>query len=144
MTAHDVNGLPPLHHQLVQEPDHPFPTDEKDHHLAQALAAVVLDHKFINRIALKFKVLNKYGDEYLFSYFLNSDEAECVYIRDKEAGYTYEGLIESFSEGENIQEVVLTNVKVYNFSESEYLYDVPRMYISQEPGRFAIESVPEN
>lgn len=106
------------------------------------LASFLVNNKIINKIAQKLRVSQKYGDENLFSFFLNLKEVEWVYIRDKENGLTYLGRVVSYSECDSIQEVVLTEVTVYEYESSDKLYDVSIIYLSKPLGTFVIE-VPE-
>ena len=89
-------------------------------------------------------VSRKHGDENLFSYFLNAKETDWLYIQDEEAGCIYEGWVQSFSESEAIQELVLTDVKVYEYSTSKPLYEAPAIYISKPHGKFVIELTSPN
>ena len=99
-----------------------------------------INFKLLNKIAQKLRVSAKYGDENLYSYFLNAQEVDWVYIRDIENNLTYEGRVVSYSENENSQEIVLSEVKVYRYTDSKELYDMPKIYISREFGKLVIES----
>ncbi len=106
------------------------------------LAASAINHKWLNKIARRFGVSTKYGDENLFSYYLNADEIDWIYVRSISDGITYQGRIVSHSENENLQEMVLSEVSVYRYEDSAHLYDVPTLYLSGELGKFIIEAVP--
>lgn len=105
-------------------------------------AAFTVNYKVFNKLAEFLGVSRKYGDENLFSFFLNSNDIDWVYVRDKEGGLTYEGRVFSYSESSHMQELVLANVKVYNYEDSAELYFVPSIYLSRQSGSFIIESVP--
>ncbi|MCC6545315.1 MAG: hypothetical protein IT392_12595 [Nitrospirae bacterium] len=105
-------------------------------------AAYLINHKTFNKIAKRISVSNKYGDENLFYYYLNADEIDWVYVRDFERKLTYEGRICSYSENDNIQEIVLSEVTVYGYEDSDEYYSVPSIYLCREMGRFVIEGVP--
>lgn len=94
------------------------------------IATTINYYKVLNNIAQRFKISNKYGDENLFSYFLNAKEIEVVYIRHPKNNLTYRGYIKSFSETEHISEIVLSNVSVYEYENSELLYEVDQIYLS--------------
>ena len=106
------------------------------------VASWAINYKIFNKIAQKLKVTAKYGDENLYSYYLNAEEIDWVYIRDPLNNFTYQGRIVSHSENEKVQEVVLSEVSVYTYEDSEFLYSVPTIYLSREMGQFIIESVP--
>ena len=105
-------------------------------------AAFAVNYKIFNKVAAKLGVSRKYGDENLFSFFLNSDDIDWVYVRDRDSRLTYEGRVFSYSENTHMQELVLANVKVYSYEDSEELYFVPSIYLSKPNGSFIIESIP--
>ncbi len=86
-------------------------------------------HKVLNKIAQKFKVSNKYGDENLYMYFLNSNDIGWVYVRSIKYQLTYFGWVQSFSETKDFKEIVLSNVTVYNYPNSKYLYELRNIYL---------------
>ncbi len=95
--------------------------------------------KIINRIGRYFKVSNKYGDENLFSFFLNAKDIHYVYVRQIKNNLTYHGYVESYSEDDDLSELVLSDVKVYSYLDSEFLYEIDRIYISLNKNEIIIE-----
>ncbi|QBZ82182.1 hypothetical protein GHNINEIG_00206 [Hydrogenovibrio crunogenus] len=106
------------------------------------LAAAIVYHKRLNRIAKFFNASFKYGDENLFSYFLSAEDTDWIYVRDKEKGLTYQGRVVSYSENESFQELVMMDVTVFGYDDSEEYYSVPKLYLSKKLGGFSIESIP--
>lgn len=101
-----------------------------------------IQEKWIHKLARRLKVSEKYGDENLFSYFLNSQEIGWVFVRDFKNNLSYLGYRTSFSENDDIQEIVLANVTVYSFDEtleSTELYQLPLIYLSYKIGEIVIE-----
>jgi hypothetical protein len=107
-----------------------------------ALAAFTVNHKLINRAAQKLRVSSKYGDENLFSFFLNAQDVDWVYVRDIPGKLTYQGRVVSFSEADDMQELVLSEVTVFAYETSDELYSIPLLYLSKARGAFIIEAVP--
>lgn len=105
-------------------------------------AALLINRKVFFIIGAWFKVTSKYGDENLFSYYLNAKEIDWIYVRDFENQLTYQGRVVSYSENEQMQEVVLSDVTVFRYSDSAELYSLPTIYLSKQVGQFAIEAVP--
>jgi hypothetical protein len=108
------------------------------------LTSSAIDHyKVINRIATWLRISNKYGDINLYSHFLNSPNIDPVYFRDLKSNLTYHGLVESFSENDEIREIVLRNVRVYyNEGKSEEimeLYQLNAVYLSRSKDDVLIE-----
>lgn len=90
----------------------------------------VENKKVISKIAKKLGISNKYGDENLFSRFLNSPNTDYVYVRDIKNNLTYHGWVKSFSESENVSEIRLCEVTVYTYVGCELIYEVPEVYLS--------------
>jgi len=105
-------------------------------------ASYLINHKIFNKLANKLHISDKYGDENLFSYYLNAKEIDWVYVRDKENSLTYQGRVNSYSETDSIQEIVLYDVTVYTYDDSEELYSLPSMYLCKTMGKFTIEQIP--
>ncbi len=103
------------------------------------IVSLVENKKYINRIAGFIRVSSKYGDENLYSMFLNSKDVEYVYLRDIKNQLTYHGWVKSFSENENIAEIRLSDVGVYNYSDSQLLYEVGEVYLSLNKQEIIIE-----
>jgi len=104
-------------------------------------ASAIINHKVMNRVARICKVGVKYGDENLYSYYLNSKEIDWLYIRDFDEKKIYQGRLKSYSENEKVQELVLYEVSVFD-EISNLLYEVPTIYLSKEAGKFIIEQIP--
>jgi len=105
-------------------------------------ASSVVNFKFFNKISQSLRISNKYGDENLFSFYLTSKEIDWVYVRDIKNNLTYQGQVVSYSENASIQEIVLSNVTVYSYKDSEEYYSVPSLYLCKNMGTFIIESIP--
>lgn len=52
---------------------------------------------------------------------------------------TYHGWVKSFSENDNVSEIRLADVAVYNYSDSEFLYEVDEIYLSLNKHEIIIE-----
>ena len=103
------------------------------------LATKIDSSKIINKIARRLKISFKYGDENLYTYFLNSPETEWVYVRDITNSLTYLGSVKAFSETSEFKEIVLEQVIVYSYPNSEELYDLERIYLCLPKERIIIE-----
>lgn len=103
------------------------------------LLTCAVQKKWMHRLARRIRVSDKFGDENLFTYFLNSPETAWLWIRDHNHGVIYEGMKHSMSEASNVCELVLTEVRVYHDITRELLYELPAVYLSFQPGRFSME-----
>jgi len=95
--------------------------------------------KMITRFARKFNIADKYGEENLYSYFLNSKEVTEVYVRDIANNLTFYGIVDSFSENEQISEITLRDVSVYRYGDSVFLYEMPKVFLSRPKNAIFIE-----
>lgn len=96
-------------------------------------------YKIINNIAKFLRLTTKYGDENLYSYFLNAKNVSEVYIRDVANNITYHGIIDSFSETTEFKEIVLRDVKIYEYETSKFMYDVDKVYLCKPKDDLIIE-----
>jgi len=103
------------------------------------MATMIENRKVINRVAGFLGISGKFGDENLYSMFLNSKDVEYVYLRDIKNQLTYHGWVKSFSENDNISEIRLCDVAIYNYSDSEFLYEVGEVYLSLNKQEIIIE-----
>ena len=108
------------------------------------LSAYLVNHKIVNRLAKRCGVSKKFGDENLYSFYLNAQEIDWVYVRDIERKLTYQGRVFSFSENDAVQEIVLSEVTVYGYDDSDEYYSVPTIYLCRVCGSLIIESIPQD
>jgi hypothetical protein len=62
-----------------------------------------------------------------------------IYITDLNINLTFLGEIKSFENKDESIKVLLTNVTVYEYSSSNYLYSQPEISLSGPASRFHIE-----
>jgi small nuclear ribonucleoprotein (snRNP)-like protein len=94
------------------------------------IATAFYFYKCLNRLSKFFRISNKYGDENLYSYFLNAKNTRIVYVRSMKNNITYHGYVQAFSETDNISELVMTEVSVYDYEASKLYYEIDQIYIS--------------
>jgi len=102
-------------------------------------ASWIENKKLITKFARKFHIADKYGEENLYSYFLNSKEVTEVYVRDIANNLSFHGEVDSFSENEQISEITLRDVKVYRYNDSAFLYYMPKVFLSRPKNAIFIE-----
>lgn len=101
--------------------------------------AKIDNFKLVNKVAQFIKVSNKYGDENLISYFLNAKDVNEVYVRIPTINITYHGMLNSFSANKDTVELVLRDVKVYDYESSKLTYELDKVYISRIQNELIIE-----
>jgi len=100
----------------------------------------------LNKLALKFNISNKYGDENLYSNFLNDNCLTWVNVQDMLTELVYRGAVEAFSESADFKEIVLNNVTVYQYIKGKpykELYDIPKIYLCLPKDKVIIEKIEE-
>lgn len=102
-------------------------------------ASFIENKKIITNLARKWNVADKYGEENLYSYFLNRQDINEIYLKDIANNLTFHGVIDSFSETDSISEISLRDVKVYRYEDSELLYEMPKVFLSRPKDSIFIE-----
>jgi len=103
-------------------------------------ASWIENKKLISKFARKFNIADKYGEENLYSYFLNSKDISEVYVRDIANNLTFYGFVDSFSENDQISEITLSKVTVYRYDDSSFLYEMPKVFLSRPKNAIFIEA----
>ena len=96
--------------------------------------------RWIMKILNKIGATTRFGSEDVWSFTLNSSQkhVEYVDVRDIENGLTFSGYINSYSETEDIRELLLIDAIVYNENGVE-ISKAPHMYISFPRDRSWVE-----
>jgi hypothetical protein len=105
------------------------------------LLSALINRKFLNRFAQRIGVTKKFGDYDVWSYLHNSttDSVRWVRVRDHRHNLCYEGYVEAFSDTNANNELFLRQVKVFHNDDGRLLYEVPGVYLSQDPEDIALE-----
>ena len=98
-----------------------------------------IQHKWLIRFSRKFGITKRFGDDDVWSLFLNSKTTEWVYIRNRKNGLTYFGKIRAFSEPDKAREILIEEVEVYFTDSGEKLYKIPAVYLSNTANELEIE-----
>lgn len=102
-------------------------------------ASALYTYKTINWIGRFLTVTKRFGDEDVWSYFNNVYGAQWVFVRDHKLDLLYFGWILVYSDSEKQRELLLRDVRVFNNSTDDFLYEVSRMYLSRESFDLTIE-----
>ena len=88
----------------------------------------LINESYFHKNAQHLNLTNKFSDIDVWSYLFNSKNDFQVIIRDIENNLTYQGYPQAFSNGHGDGELLLVNVKVYRYEDSELLYTCDGMY----------------
>ncbi len=97
-------------------------------------------YKIINRFLQRISATKKFGDEDVWDFVFNSNDAavEYVNVRDFAKKIVYSGWVKAFSDRAELRELVLRDVQVYDF-ESKLLFDMPLIYVARKKDDIDIE-----
>jgi len=96
--------------------------------------------KILNKLFKKFNLTSRYGDNDVWSFYLNSPEIQWIFLRDNTTKLTYYGKIRAFSDSTKKREILLEDVQVYTSDTSQYLYDVESVFLELNEYSFSIET----
>lgn len=110
---------------------------------------------YFHRFAQKYNITNKYGDDDVWTFFLNADFKELeqsendensddsvhkwVFVRDLKERLLFYGYISVWSDTGSTRELVISNVEVFDNDDSTFLYKADHVYISCELDDIIIE-----
>ena len=100
----------------------------------------VENYKLFTQLVQRIGATNTYGDEDVWDFVFNSRSraSDYVHFRDFGERVTFAGIVQTFSESDQLRELVLRDVIVYDF-EGREMYKVPRLYLARERANIHIE-----
>jgi hypothetical protein len=96
--------------------------------------------KWPNKIFKYFKWTDRYGDDDVWSFYLNLPETDWIYVRERTTNLTYFGKIRAFSDSEVKREILLADVEVYKTDDWEKLYNLKSIFLELDEFNYSIES----
>jgi hypothetical protein len=104
------------------------------------IIGLIISKKILIRILQKTGLTKRYGDNDVWSYYLNLQETDWVTIRDQNSNLAYFGQVKVFSDSEETREIVLQSVDVYESDSWTKLYSTEAVYLELEKYHYSIES----
>ncbi|MFV1579156.1 MULTISPECIES: DUF6338 family protein [unclassified Phaeobacter] len=100
----------------------------------------IVKFRLLVKLLHKIGATRRYGDEDVWSYTLNSDQAnvEYVHFRDLENGFIFAGWVNAYSESEDFREILLASVIVYDEAGNE-ISRAPFLYLSRPKNNIWME-----
>ncbi|KAA6324705.1 hypothetical protein EZS27_026001 [termite gut metagenome] len=96
--------------------------------------------KWPNNFFKHFKWTDRYGDDDVWSFYLNLPETDWIYVRERTTNLTYFGKIRAFSDSEVKREIILADVEVYKTDDGEKLYNLKSIFLELDEFNYSIES----
>lgn len=108
------------------------------------VAASVANRKLLYRWIARPLGIQRYGDEDVWTYLMNSKDLEWVFLRDYRYGLAYKGWIQLYSDSGTSRELLMNDVEVFDNASGKCLYGVPRLYISRDQHEISVEIMETN
>jgi hypothetical protein len=102
-------------------------------------SGVLYNRKILFRIARSLKITKNYGDDDVWSYVMNSDDVEWLFVRDHIKELIYFGRIALFSESDEKRELLLEDVDVYSNADGMKLYHTDSLYLCRADNELTLE-----
>jgi len=107
--------------------------------LVGIFAGFLYNKKTLFKVARAVGISNHYGDDDVWSYLMNSDDIEWIFVRDNRVDVVYYGRLTVFSESDEKRELLLENVDVYSNTDGRKMYHSDSLYISRKDNELTIE-----
>ena len=95
-------------------------------------------YSIVNRIGLKIRASNRFGDEDIWETFLNG-RAKWVIVRDLRRNMMFFGFVRYYSDSGKQREILLEEVDVYTNDTGDLLYSSAAVYLCRAPDELSIE-----
>jgi hypothetical protein len=99
----------------------------------------IINRKWLFDVAQKLRVTKKFGDPNVWSLLMNSDDVEWATVRDMERNLMFTGQIGYFSDVDEVAEILMYRVVVYDETTAAKLYEADRIYLSRKRDNLIIE-----
>ena len=109
--------------------------------LPLAYLASLIHHKnLVNRLGQYLTVTERYGGMGVWKVFFSFKETqEWIFVRDHRLWLTYYGFVVAYNTSEEIKELILKDVEIYDSFTSKKLYNRQSLYLSRKPDDITIE-----
>lgn len=103
------------------------------------LFGIIYSKRLINKVFKKLKLTNRYGDDDVWSHFLNHPTTQYIIVRDRHTKLSYYGLIHSFSDSKENREILLYDVEVYSTEEWKFQHNSSYVFLELDKSNYTIE-----
>lgn len=108
------------------------------------LSAFIVNKQYINKTANLIKVTTKYGENNLFYTFLSSNDVTEVHVKDPINNLIYTGYLKYFSEDEDVREIVLEDVDVFEYETAKHMNSLKSVYLNRAKSDNLIIEIPNS
>lgn len=100
----------------------------------------IVRYRLLKKLLHSLGATRRYGDEDVWTYTLNSDDAnvEYIHLRDLDNKFIFAGWVNAYSESEEFRELLLSDVIIYD-EEGTEISRSPVLYLSRPKANIWIE-----
>jgi hypothetical protein len=100
----------------------------------------LLTKKSLIKLFQTLKLTSRFGDDDIWSFYLNSPETMWIYVRHISNNITYFGKVRAFSDSTEKREILLQEVIAYNSDSWDELYRSDSVYLELNNYDYILES----
>jgi hypothetical protein len=108
------------------------------------IAGIIVNTNAINKVAIWLSISSKYGEENLFYTFLSSKNTNEIHLKDIDNNLVYNGYVKYYSEDENLRELILEDVDIYEYNTGKHFNKFSKLYISIPKSEKIIIEIPNS
>lgn len=112
--------------------------------ITTGIVATVVNNKWITKIANKLGISSKYGEDSLFYNYLSDKYLSEVHVKDPDNNLIYTGYVRYYSEDEDVREIVLEEVDVYEYNTAIHKNTLKSVYLNRAKTDNLIIEVPKS
>ena len=111
--------------------------------ISTGIVATIVNKKWINRLANWLGITHKYGEDNLFYTYLSDKGLSEVHIKDPVNNLIYTGYVRYYSEDEDVREIVLEDVDMYEYDTAKHTNSLKSVYLNRAKTDNLIIEVPK-
>ena len=112
--------------------------------ITAGIVAIIVNRKWINRLANWLGITFKYGEDNLFYTYLSDINLSEVHIKDPTNNLIYTGYVIYYSEDEDVREIVLSDVDLFEYDSAIHMNSLKSVYLNRAKTDNLIIEVPKS
>lgn len=100
---------------------------------------IIYSKRLVNKVFKRLNITNRYGDDDVWSHFLNLPSTDYIIVRDRQTSLSYYGLLHSFSDSKEKREILLYNVDVYSTDAWTFQHSSEYVFLELDKSNYSIE-----
>lgn len=108
------------------------------------IASLIENKQCVNKLGTMICITTKYGENNLFYNFLSSTDISEVHVKDPINNLIYTGYLKYFSEDDDVREIVLEEVDLYEYDTAKHMNKFKSVYLNRAKSDNLIIEVPNS